>query len=414
MRKAKGGRYLQMAGALTGIRVIDLSHVLAAPTTTMFLADLGAEVIHVEPPHGDDAREYGPFAGEADKNRSGYFISLNRNKKSLVLNLRHDRGKEILRRLLEKADVVVENYRPGTMRKLGFGWEELQEINPRLIYASISGFGHDSPPEYASRPSYDMVAQAYSGLMSITGPKEGPPCRVGTSIGDIIAGHQAVIGILAALIHREKTGRGQRYDGSMVDGLFSVLESAVVRYTITGQVPGPLGGMHPTITPFQALRTRDSSIVIAIGNDILWRRFCAVLERPDLADDSRFRTNPVRCENKEELGEILDAEMERKTTEEWIALFEKADLPYGPIHNIREICEDPIIAHRGMLVEVDQPVAGKVRIANSPIRLSETPGGVREPAPLLGQHTEEILKKLLGLSPNQIEELRELKVINAG
>ena len=257
-----------MTGALNGIRVIDLSHVLAAPTTTMFLADLGAEVIHVEPPHGDDAREYGPFAGEPDKNRSGYFISLNRNKKSMVLNLRHEGGKEILRSLLSVADVVVENYRPTTMEKLGFGWEELQRINPRLIYASISGFGHDAPPDYASRPSYDMVAQAYSGLMSITGPVEGPPCRVGSSMGDLIAGHQAAIGILAALIHRDKTGRGQYYDGSMVDGLFAVLESAIVRYTMTGSVPGPLGGMHPTITPFQSLRTKDSWIVIAIGNDL--------------------------------------------------------------------------------------------------------------------------------------------------
>ena len=401
-----------MAGALDGIRVIDLSHVLAAPTTTMFLADLGAEVIHVEPPQGDDAREFGPFAGKPDKNRSGYFISLNRNKKSLVLNLRSDRGKEILRKLLEIGDVVVENYRPGTMKKLGFGWEELQRINPRLIYASISGFGHDAPPEYASRPSYDMIAQAYSGIMSITGPKEGPPCRVGTSIGDIIAGHQGAIGIMAALIHRDKTGRGQYYDGSMVDGLFSILESAVVRYTLTGQVPGPLGGMHPTITPFQALRSKDSWIVTAIGNDALWKRFCGLLGREDLIDDPRFRTNPVRCENKEELSDILGMEMKKKTTKEWVALFDEADLPYAPINNMKDICEDPIIAHRGMLAEVDQPVAGKMRIANSPIRLSETPGRVLSPAPDLGQHSEEVLRELLGFSGEQIEELRAQGVIN--
>jgi CoA:oxalate CoA-transferase len=401
-----------MTGALNGIRVIDLSHVLAAPTTTMFLADLGAEVIHVEPPQGDDAREYGPFAGQPDKNRSGYFISLNRNKKSMVLNLRSDRGKEILHSLLETADVVVENYRPGTMKKLGFGWEELQRINPRLIYASISGFGHDSPPEYASRPSYDMVAQAFSGLMSITGPKEGPPCRVGTSIGDVIAGHQAAIGIMAALIHRDKTGRGQYYDGSMVDGLFAVLESAVVRYTLTGQAPGPLGGMHPTITPFQALRTKDSWIVTAIGNDTLWKRFCGLLGREDLVDDPRFRNNPIRCENKEVLGEILSDEMKKKTTREWITIFDKADLPYSPINNMKEICEDPIIAHRRMLVEVDQPVAGKMRIVNSPIHLSETPGQVCEPAPLLGQHTEEILKEILGFSGEKIEQLRQEGVVD--
>lgn len=395
-----------MTGALSGIRVIDLSHVLAAPTTTMFLADLGAEVIHIEPPNGDDAREFGPFAGEPDKNRSGYFISLNRNKKSVVLNLRHERGKEILRRLLAVADVVVENYRPTTMEKLGFGWEEMQRINPRLIYASISGFGHDAPPEYASRPSYDMVAQAYSGLMSITGPVEGPPCRVGSSMGDIIAGHQATIGILAALVHRDKTGRGQYYDGSMVDGLFAVMESAIVRYTMTGIVPGPLGGMHPTITPFQALMTSDSWIVIAAGNNTLWKKLCVVLNREDLVDDPRFRTNPLRCENKEELGEILGAELKRKTTKEWIEIFEKAGLPYAPINNIGEICEDPIIAYRRMLAEVEQPLVGKMRIANSPIRLSETPGHVYQPAPLLGQHTEEVLKGLLGFSQEQIAQLQ--------
>jgi len=395
-----------MTGALHGIRVIDLSHVLAAPTTTMFLADLGAEVIHVEPPHGDDAREYGPFAGEPDKNRSGYFISLNRNKKSMVLNLRHEGGKKILRSLLSVADVVVENYRPTTMEKLGFGWEELQRINPRLIYASISGFGHDAPPDYASRPSYDMVAQAYSGLMSITGPVEGPPCRVGSSMGDLIAGHQAAIGILAALIHRDKTGRGQYYDGSMVDGLFAVLESAIVRYTMTGSVPGPLGGMHPTITPFQSLRTKDSWIVIAIGNDQLWKRFCTILNRVDLIEDPRFRNNPVRCENKEMLGEILSGEMKQKTTREWSVIFNEADLPYSPINNIGEICEDPIIAHRHMLAEVDQPLVGKMKIVNSPIRLSETPGQVYQPAPLLGEHTAEILKGILGFSNEQIEQLR--------
>ena len=256
-----------MKRALEGIRVIDMSHVLAAPTTTMFLADLGAEVIHLEPPHGDDAREYGPFAGEPGKNRSGYFISLNRNKKSLVLNLKLEKGREILRELIRVSDVIVENFRPSTMKKMGFGWEEIRKINPRIIYAAISGFGHDSPPEYASRASYDMVAQAYSGLMSITGPVGGPPCRVGSSVGDIIAGQQAVIGILAALSYREKTGRGQFYDGSMVDGLFAVLESAVARYTITGKIPGPLGGAHPSITPFEAFRTKDSWVIVAAGND---------------------------------------------------------------------------------------------------------------------------------------------------
>ena len=213
------------------------------------------------------------------------------------------------------------------MKKMGFGWEEIRKINPRIIYAAISGFGHDSPPEYASRASYDMVAQAYSGLMSITGPVGGPPCRVGSSVGDIIAGQQAVIGILAALSYREKTGRGQFYDGSMVDGLFAVLESAVARYTITGKIPGPLGGAHPSITPFEAFRTKDSWVIVAAGNDSLWAKLCRILDREDLIDDRRFENNHLRTENQPELSEILTAELIKKTTAEWIEIFEKAGHP---------------------------------------------------------------------------------------
>ena len=402
-----------MKRALEGIRVIDMSHVLAAPTTTMFLADLGAEVIHLEPPHGDDAREYGPFAGGPGKNRSGYFISLNRNKKSLVLNLKLEKGREILRELIRVSDVIIENFRPTTMKKMGLSWEDIRKINPRIIYAAISGFGHDSPPEYASRASYDMVAQAYSGLMSITGPVGGPPCRVGSSVGDIIAGQQAVIGILAALSYREKTGRGQFYDGSMVDGLFSVLESAVARYTITGKIPGPLGGAHPSITPFEAFRTKDSWVIVAAGNDSLWAKFCRILNREDLIHDCRFENNHLRTENQQELSEILTTELIKKTTAEWIEIFEKQDIPYARINNIKEICEDKVIRHRNMLVTVDQPDVGPVRISGSPIRLSETPGEVVTPAPRLGEHSEEVLRTVLGYDRSRIEALKAEGVINA-
>jgi len=403
-----------MQKALEGILVIDLSHVLAAPTTTMFLADLGAEVIHVEPPQGDDAREYGPFVGKPGKDRSGYFISLNRNKKSLVINLKIEEGREILRDLIRVSDVLIENFRPTTMKKMGFDWEEVRKLNPRIVYAAISGFGHDSPPEYAGRPSYDMVAQAYSGLMSITGPVGGPPCRVGSSVGNIIAGQQAVIGILAALAWREKTGRGQFYDGSMVDGLFSVLESAVARYTITGKIPGPLGGVHPSITPFEAFRTKDSWIIVAAGNDILWGKLCRILGREELIADQRFATNHLRTENQPELSAILTAELVKRITTEWIEVFEKQDIPYSRINNIREICEDPIIAHRGMLATVDQPDIGPVRIAGSPIRLSETPGRVEGPAPRLGEHSEEILRTVLGYDQDRIEALKARGVIHTG
>lgn len=397
--------------ALEGIRVLDLSHVLAAPTATMFLADMGAEVIHVEPPQGDDAREFGPFIGRPDKNSSAYFISLNRNKKSMVLDLKRDRGKEILRALIAVSDVLVENFRPATMKGLGFGWEEIRTLNPRIIYATISGFGHDALPGYASRPSYDMTSQAYSGLMSITGPEGGPPCRVGSSVGDIVAGHQAVIGILAALMHREKTGRGQHYDGSMVDGLFAVLENAVVRYTTGGEIPAPLGCRHPTITPFQDFKTKDNAIVIAIGNDALWKKFCAAIGREDLAQDVRYKTNNLRTQHVGELIPIIGDVLASKTTREWSGIFASAGLPCSPINNIRDICEDSHIRHRQMLVEIDQPVAGKMTIAGSPIRLSETPGEVYAPAPLLGQHSEEVLKNILGYSSDEIDRLRQEGVI---
>jgi len=401
-----------MSRALEGIRVVDLSHVLAAPTCTMFLADLGAEVIHMEPFHGDDSREFGPFAGEPGKDRSGYFISLNRNKKSMVLNLKDEKGKKILRELIRVSDVVVENFRPATMRKLGFSWEEIQKINPKVIYASICGFGHDALPEYTERPAYDMVAQAYSGIMSITGPEGGPPCRVGSSVGDIFAGHQAVIGILAALYKREETGRGQHHDGSMVDGLFAVLENAVARYTINEEVAGPLGGAHPSITPFQGFKTVDSWIIAAIGTDALWAKFCTVIGREDLTDDPKYKTNPLRTRNKKDLITILDVEMAKKTTGEWEDIFEDAGLPYSPINNIKDICEDPHIAHRKMLVEIDQPGIGKMKIAGSPIRLSETPGEVYAPAPLLGQPSEDILKEILEYSREEISSLKEEGVIN--
>ena len=400
-----------MAGALEGIRIIDLSHVLAGPTATMILADLGAEVIHIEPPRGDDAREYGPFIGGADKDRRGYFISLNRNKKSLVLNLKHAKGKEILRELIKVSDVLVENFRPGTMDSLGFGWEEVRQINPGLIYASISGFGHETLPAYANRPAYDVVAQAYSGLMSITGPEEGTPTRVGSSIGDIVAGHQAAISILAALFYRTLTGRGQRYDGAMVDGLFSILENAVVRYTIAGEIPQPLGTAHPTITPFQAFHTGDSWIIIATGTEKLWAQLCATLGRSDLLKDERFRTNPLRTTNRQALVDILTGELTKKTTAEWAEIFEKAGIRYSPVNNMKQICEDPQIKFRDMLVEIDQQQIGKMKIAGSPLRLSETPGKVYRGAPALGEHTEEILATLLKKSQTEITALRNDGVI---
>lgn len=401
-----------MTGALSSIRILDLSHVLAGPTATMILGDLGAEVIHVEPPQGDDAREYGPFVDKVDKNHSAYFISLNRNKKSVVLNLKQEKGKEILRELIKISDVIIENFRPGTMTALGFSWEEVQKINPKIIYASISGFGHETLPEYANRPAYDVVAQAYSGLMSITGPENGPPTRVGSSIGDIMAGHQAAIGILAALFYRNVTGKGQRYDGSMVDGLFSIMENAVVRYTTNNEIPKPLGTAHPTITPFQAFPTKKDWIIIAIGSDKLWGRLCMVLNRKDIIDDSRFITNNLRTKNHEACINFLTEELEQKTAAQWMAVFEKEGIPCSLVNNIKQICEDPQIQLRNMLVEIDQKDVGKIKIAGSPIHLSETPGTVYRGAPALGEHTAEILSSLLKKTKAEITSLKKEGVIS--
>ena len=399
-----------MPKALAGVRVIDLGHVLAAPTTSMILADMGADVIRVEPPWGDDSREFGPFIN----GQSAYSISINRNKRSIVIDLKKPKGKEILRDLIGVADVVLENFRPDTMKKMGFSYEEMSRLNPRIIYASICGFGHDALPEYASKPAYDMVAQAFSGIMSITGPEGGPPVRVGSSIGDIIAGHQCAIGILSALWYREKTGRGQVVDSALVDGLVYVLENAIVRYTVSGMVPAPLGTKHPSITPFQGFKTRDSWIVIPIGNDALWERFCKAIERPGLIADERFKTNDLRTQNQSELAELLEEITETKTTDEWMQILEENKLPYSPINSIDRVVEDPNLKHRGMIAEIEQPGAGNLRIAGSPFHLSETPGEVRGPAPLLGQHTEEVLLEVLEYPRQRLRELIEEKVVFAG
>ena len=395
------------AKALEGIRVADLSHVLAAPTTSMILADLGAEVIHIEPPAGDDARQFGPFIN----GESAYFISINRNKKSLVLDLKQEEGREVLRDIIRVSDVVLENFKSTTMKKLGFSYEECRAINDKIIYASISGFGHGAPPEYAEKPAYDMIAQAYSGLMSICGPEGGPPVRVGTSIGDIVSGHQCAISILAALRHREITGEGQRIDQSMVDGLLYVLENALVRYTVEGSVPAPLGTMHPSITPFQAFGTEDGWIVIAVGNDSIWKRFCTLLDSPELAADERFATNGKRTENRTELIPVLEQKLRGKTTDAWLDLLTAESIPCSPINSIDRIVEDPVVEHRKMVATVEQPGVGKMRIAGSPFNMSVSPGEVRSPAPRLGEHSVDVLCNLLQYGEDSIKNLREMKVI---
>jgi CoA:oxalate CoA-transferase len=368
----------------------------------MVLADLGADVIKLEMPvTGDDSRAYPPHVN----GESAYFMSLNRNKRSMTLNLKSAKGKEIFLDMIKKVDVIVENFRPGTMERLGLGYEDLIKENPRLIYAAASGFGHTGP--YSKRPAYDAVVQAMGGIMSITGQLGGPPTRVGTSIGDITAGLFVTIGILVALTHREKTGIGQKIDVAMLDSQVAILENAIARYTAVGEIPEPIGNRHPAITPFEPFDTEDGQLMIAVGNDALWTKFCKTIEREELRDEPRFITNPLRTANHNELRSLLATTIREKTTDKWRQIFDQSGIPNGPINSIDQVVNDPQVIAREMIVEVDHPLAGKTALPGIPIKLSETPGTIREPAPLLGEHTVEILSDILGYSPEQIEGMQK-------
>lgn len=387
---------------LEGVRVLDLTRVLAGPFCTMLFSDLGAEVIKVERPvFGDDSRAFTPFVG----GESAYFMSINRGKKSVTVNLKHPKGKELVLRLAKLCDVLVENFRPGVMEELGLGYSVLREVNPRLIYASISGFGQTGP--YREKPAYDLIIQGISGMMSITGPDPDHPTKVGSSIADIFAGVFGAIGILAALRAREVTGRGQWVDVAMLDSMLAVLENALARYFATGVPPRPMGNRHPSIAPFSSVRASDGYVNVACGNDELWRRFCKALEMEYLLEDPRFATNSERVEHMEELERAIEERTSSMRVEEIIAKLEALEVPCGPINDVSQVVEDAQVLAREMIVEVLHPKAGKVKVPGVPIKLSDTPGEVRAPAPLLGEHTEEVLSSLLGLSREEISALRE-------
>lgn len=380
----------ERSGPLAGITVIDLTRVLAGPYCTMVLADLGARVIKVESPGaGDDSRGFGPFI----EGQSAYFISINRGKESIVLDLKREGDRAIFEDLLAGGDVVIENYRGGTMERLGYGWENLHTRYPRLIYAAASGFGHTGP--YAERPAYDMVVQAMGGLMSLTGHPGGPPARAGTSVGDITAALFTAVGICAALTERHKTGIGQKVDVSMLDCQVAILENALARYLATGQVPGPLGSRHPSITPFEAYAAKDGSIVIAAGNDALFGKLCAALARPDLADDSRFRGNDTRTQYHAALRGEIETVLRRNDVAHWLAIFARAGVPSAPINRVDAVLTDPQVAARNMVVFADQPGIGRVRMAGNPIKLSaHDDPPTRRPAPALDADRKEILAEL--------------------
>jgi CoA:oxalate CoA-transferase len=377
---------MSVEGPLSGVVVVDLTRVLAGPYCTMVLADLGARVIKVESPAGDDSRSFGPFV----QGKSGYFASLNRGKESIALDLKADDDRAIFEDLLEKADVVVENYRPGTMEKLGYGWDVLHPRYPRLIYAACSGFGHSGPDSH--RPAYDLVVQAMGGIMSLTGHPGGPPTRVGSSIGDIAAGMFTAIGVNTALFHRAQTEEAIKVDVAMLDSQIALLENAIARYGATGEVPGPIGARHPSIAPFEAYATRDFPVVVAAGNDALFVRLCTVIGRPELAENPLFADNDSRVTHVAALKDEIEASFATQDRDHWLALFEAEGIPCGPINNVAEALAQPQVLARTMVVTTDDPVAGTLRMAGNPVKLSgfEDPAA-REPAPELDADREAVL-----------------------
>ena len=381
---------MAVAGPLSGITVVDLTRVLAGPYCTMVLADLGARVIKIETPgSGDDSRRYGPFVN----GKSAYFMAMNRGKESIALDLKAPADREIFERLLAPADVLVENFRPGAMERLGYGWEALHARYPRLIYAAASGFGHSGP--YAPKPAYDMVVQGMGGIMSITGQPGGPPTRVGASIGDITAGLFTGIGIASALHHRHASGSGMKIDVAMLDCQVAILENAISRYFTTGRSPQPLGARHASIAPFAAFATKDGHIIVAAGTDTLFRRLCQALDRPALADDARFASNDLRSENVEALTEVLESVLTGRSSGDWLARIEAAGVPCGPINDIAGIVNDPQIRARNMIVAIDDPEAGPLKLAGNPIKMSEFPDPASRPAaPALDQDRAAILRSL--------------------
>ncbi len=391
---------------LEGLVVLDMTRVLAGPFAAMMLADMGAEVIKIERPDGgDDTRAYPPF----QNGESAYFMSLNRGKKSVTLNLKHERGKEILKALARKCDILIENFKPGTMDKLGVGYDVLSRENPRLIYAASSGFGQTGP--YSSRPAYDLIIQGMGGMMSVTGPDEHTPTKVGSSVADIFAGLFATIGVLSAVHSRMKTGRGQLVDVAMLDSMVAVLENAVSRYLVNGEVPHPIGNKHPSIAPFSTLATSDGAMNVAVGNDDIWRRMCGVLGMEEFERDPRFADNAARVWNFDELKELIEERTKQNTTAHWLAAFERMSVPSGPINDIAHVVNDPQVLARKMIVEMLHPVAGPIKIPGVPIKFSGTPAEVETPAPLLGEHTDRILSSYLGLSASELDELKKDGVV---
>jgi len=391
---------------LSGIRVLDLTRVLAGPFCTQLLADMGAEVLKVEEPgKGDDTRRWPPFVG----GEATYFLAVNRGKKSLTLNLKTPEGLRLLRALVRRSDVLVENFRPGTMERLGLGYRRLARVNPRLVYCAISGFGESGPE--AHRAGYDLIIQGESGIMDLTGFPDGPPVKVGNSIADLVAGMAAAHGVVLALLARQRTRRGQKVEVAMLDVMAALLTYQASLYLNAGQRPTRKGNRHPSIVPYEVFRAADAYLTLGVANNALWRQACAALDHPELADDPRFDSEAKRVEHRDELIPILDAIFATRTADEWLKRLEAAGVPAGRIRSVAEVCESEHLKARGMIVRLPHPTAGTVGVMGVPIRLHATPGAVEAPPPLLGQHTTEVLRGVLGLSPATLARLAKRGVI---
>jgi len=398
-----------MAGPLTGIRVLDLSRVLAGPWAGQNLADLGAEVIKIERPKvGDDSRAFGPpwvkDAQGRDTRDSAYFTSANRGKKSVTVNLSQPQGQALVRELAAKSDVLLENYKFGDLARYGLGYEDLRKINPRLVYCSVTGFGQTGP--YKERPGYDFMIQGMGGMMSVTGEPGAEPQRAGVPIADIITGMYASIAICAALAHRAQSGQGQHLDLALLDSQIALLAYQNTNYFATGKPPRRIGNLHPNIVPYQPFRAADGEVILACGNDNLYRKFCEAAGCTELATDARFATNGKRVENRVELTRLLGEIFRKRSKKDWVALLDAAGVPNGPINDIAQVFAEPQVKARGVRIEVEHPVAGRLPMVASPMRFSATPLEHKTPPPLLGEHTEEILRQLLGKSVDEIARLR--------
>ena len=399
---------------LEGLRVLDLTRIYAGPYCSMLFADMGAEVIKIEPPGGEMIRDNPPIVAEGeggpdDRSRSGYFLTLNRNKYGLTLNLKHPKAVAIFKDLTKIADVVLENYSPGVMKRLGIDYPVLKEINPRIIVAGISGFGQWGP--YSERMAFDHISQAMSGVMSVTGHPNNPPTKVGTSLGDVNAAVHAAFAIMAALWHRERTGVGQFVDVSMQEAMVSILEGAIVRWTIGGELLTPIGSHNPHDAPMAAFRCKDGYIIIATVGDEHWRRFCKAIDKPEWAENPDYRTKRQRWEQKYVLAEEIEKITTKYTVKEMGAMMDRGRVANSPILDIAEVVDDPHLNARGYFVEVEHPIIGKAKIPGIPFKLSETPGSVDRPSPLVGEHNETILGKYLGMSTEEVALLAEEGVI---